>query len=179
MVDLLQAPVPGQSLTTTPRNSPWERPPEMSEVKDVLKYYITKLADDEVLDDLAVVFELGADLQTVTETMVTVGTMNGLHTTEVGMLVGPQVASFIKAAMTTYGMDVKEKLVSKDEDKRTKAKARFDRLLDAALDKLPDDGSGEPDEGKELIQDMQQVASQEEPPMEKSEPKGLMSRGDM
>lgn len=179
MVDLLQAPIPGQSLTTTPRNSPWERPPEMSEVKDVLKYYITKLADDEVLDDLAVVFELGADLQTVTETMVTVGTMNGLHTTEVGMLVGPQVASFIKAAMTTYGMDVKEKLVSEDEDKKAKAKARFDKLLDAALDKLPDDGSDEPDEGKELIQDMQQVASQEEPPMEKSEPKGLMSRGDM
>ena len=68
MADLMQGAIPGQSLTDLPKNSPWEKPSELSEVKDVVKYYVERLADDEVMDDLTVVFELGGDLQTVTET---------------------------------------------------------------------------------------------------------------
>ena len=33
-------PIPGQSLTDTPRNNPWENPAEMSDIEDVTKYYI-------------------------------------------------------------------------------------------------------------------------------------------
>ena len=46
-------PIPGQSLTDTPSNNPWENPAEMSEIEDVTKFYIERLANQEVLDDLA------------------------------------------------------------------------------------------------------------------------------
>jgi hypothetical protein len=46
--DFLSGPIPGQSLTDTPGNYPWEKPPEMVEVEDVVKFYINKLADQDV-----------------------------------------------------------------------------------------------------------------------------------
>ena len=52
MTNLIQAPVPGQSLTDSPKNPPWERPSELSEVKDVVTYYIERLADEDVMDDM-------------------------------------------------------------------------------------------------------------------------------
>ena len=63
MSQLMQGPIPGQSLTDLPKNSPWEKPSELNEVSDVVRHYVDRLADDEVMDDLSVVFELGGDLK--------------------------------------------------------------------------------------------------------------------
>ena len=46
------APIPGQSLTTTPKERPWERPSETSTVDQALGYYFTNFRDPEVIDDL-------------------------------------------------------------------------------------------------------------------------------
>ena len=79
---LFDAPIPGQSLTDLPKNSPWENPSELNEVADVIRHYVERIADDEVMDDLSIVFELGGDLKTVTETVMMTGSMNGTHTVE-------------------------------------------------------------------------------------------------
>ena len=34
------APIPGQSLTDTPGNYPWEHPPQYTDVDDILDIYI-------------------------------------------------------------------------------------------------------------------------------------------
>ncbi len=144
MVDFIQGPIPGQSLTDTPRNAPWERPAEMDTVEDTVKYYVNKLADPDVMDDMAVAFELGADLKTMSETVVTMGSMKGLHTVEVGMLAGPVVASFIKSAMDSMGIDTPETSVSFEERATAKEKQRLKTLFEAAVEKglkegAPDD----------------------------------------
>ena len=56
MASFLEAPIPGQSLTDQPKNWPWENPPEMSDTEDATRFYINKLADDDVMDDLSVLF---------------------------------------------------------------------------------------------------------------------------
>ena len=104
MADLIQAPIPGQSLTGTPKNVPWEKPSELNEVKEVVNHYVEKLADQDTMDDIAILFELGADLKTVTEGLWLTGSMSGLHTVETGMLAGPVIASFIRVAMKSYGL---------------------------------------------------------------------------
>jgi len=48
--DFLQAPVPGQSLTATPKQYKWERPPQMDNPEDAVKYYIDKLANQDVME---------------------------------------------------------------------------------------------------------------------------------
>ena len=190
MVNLIQAPVPGQSLTDTPRNSPWERPAEFDTVEDVVKLYIKKLADQEVLDDIAVTFELGADLKTLTETIMLTGSMKGVHTVETGMLAGPVVASFIKMAMQEYGIDTPETPVSFEEAATEKEKARMQRLTEAAIEKSREGGSDESDPGVQLLQEMTgsgtaEAPVSEEAPMEPEQEEmpmpaqgsGLMSRG--
>lgn len=187
MVDFMTGPIPGQSLTETPRNAPWERPSEMDTVEDAVKYYVNKLADPDVMDDLAVTFELGADLKTLTETMVTMGSMKGLHTVEVGMLAGPVVASFIKAAMDSVGIETPETPVSFEEAATDKEKARLQMLFDDAVERgLRESGEGDP--GVAFLQEMSnpeeempveepQVEEEEmEAPVEEPKGAGLMSR---
>ena len=190
MVNLIQGPVPGQSLTDTPRNSPWERPAEFDTVEDVVKLYIKKLADQEVLDDIAVTFELGADLKTLTETIMLTGSMKGVHTVETGMLAGPVIASFIKMAMQEYGIDTPETAVSFEEAATEKEKARIQRLTEAAVEQALKGGADESDTGVQLLQEiattekpeeLEVVATpmkpeQEEMPMP-AQGSGLMSRG--
>lgn len=188
MVDMFSRPVPGQSLTDTPKNAPWERPPELAETGEVVKHYITRLADEDVMDDLAVAFEMGADMKTVVDTLMTMGTMKGIHTTENGMLAGPTVAMFIKAAMTTYGIEVKETSRDPSADRKERNLSRLKGMLKEYLSTDP-----EQDGGTELLEEMSEVetldeapeeeqveAPQEEPMVEaEAAPAGLMAKGEL
>ena len=161
MANFLEGPVPGQSLTDTPSNAPWERPSEFDTVEDAVKFHVNKLADPDVMDDIAVAFELGADLKTMSEMIVTMGSMKGLHTVEVGMLAGPVVASFIKMAMHSMGIETPETPVSFEEAATEKEKARLQLLIDDAVEKGIAAGKGEEDPGLALLQEL----SSEEPEM--------------
>lgn len=184
MADLIQAPIPGQSLTGTPKNVPWEKPSELNEVKEVVNHYVEKLADQDTMDDIAILFELGADLKTVTEGLWLTGSMSGLHTVETGMLAGPVISSFIRVAMKSYGIDAPEESVSPNE----RAKEREMRRLEALIGKMLEDTDREGgDPGVELIEEIGQAVGGEAPVEEESmemeqpetmnEPTGLMSRG--
>lgn len=187
MVDFLQGPIPGQSLTDTPRNAPWERPAEIDTVEGAVKHYVNVVANPDTMDDIAVAIELGADLKTLTETMVTMGSMKGLHTVETGMLAGPVLASFIKVAMDSMGIDAPDEPVSFKERATAKEKARLKTLLEAAVEKGLKDGSPD-DPGTALLQEMSgsaptemeeaPVEPQGEPEMTPPEPQGagLMAR---
>ena len=195
MAELIQGPIPGQSLTDLPKNAPWEKPSEIAEVGDVVKHYVERLADDDIMDDLTVVFKLGGDLKTVTEAIMMTGSMNGVHTVEAGMLAGPIVAKFIKIAMESYGIDTPETNVSPEEKSKAKEFARVMALVNQAREQ---EGSTEGDPGMELLSDMgsaiesmpdvpAEATEGEEPmPMEEEMPmepmasdtgEGLMSRG--
>lgn len=183
---LFQAPLPGQSLTDTPRNAPWERPAEFDTVEDTVKHYVGKLADQDVMDDIATVVQMGADLKTLTESIVMAGAMKGLHTVETAMLAGPVVATFIKAAMTSYGLDVPETPVSFEELSKEREKKRLNMLLMDAVEKAAKQGQ-KADPGIDLLKELakeetggeglDQAPVQEEPMNEPDLEGGLMSRG--
>ena len=202
MTNLIQAPVPGQSLTDSPKNPPWERPSELSEVKDVVTYYIERLADEDVMDDMSILFDLGADLETVTETLQMTGAMKGVHTAEAGMLAGPVIASFLRSALATYGIDAPVRSVSDGRRMEDKEHKRISTLLEAALEKTkPNDAGGEllaemaeAEAGEmsdpETLPDLSMSSEQEEMPMEEAmieeesipmpeQENGIMSRGNM
>ena len=77
MASPFDAPIPGQSLTDEPGNAPWEKPAEISSVEDTVKYYINKLADQDVMDDLAVMFDAGLTVKPFVKTMVQAGVYAG------------------------------------------------------------------------------------------------------
>jgi len=40
MADVFSAPIPGQSLTDTPKNYPWERPAEITDPREAIKFHL-------------------------------------------------------------------------------------------------------------------------------------------
>ncbi len=187
MASFLEAPIPGQSLTDQPKNWPWENPPEMADPDEVTKYYINRLADEEVMDDLSILFGGDMPVAPFVKTLLTTGVMNGLHSVDVSLVVSPVIHEFIKASMTTYGIEVRDDI----EDPEEKLKERERKRLSLAIELAVADAKGkEGDPGLDLLKTVQGTLEEEtdevpqedemEDEMEVSEmaePQGLMARG--
>jgi len=93
MVDVLEpmidAPIAGQSLTAELGNRPWQQPPQYTTVEEALQYYIPRLINPEMLDDLFNVMETGIPLTTLANAIQSSGVMEGKHSLDVGILILP------------------------------------------------------------------------------------------
>ena len=172
-IEIFDQPIPGQSLTGEPKNNPWEQPAMMSNVEDVTMFYIGGMANQEVIDDLAAVCQTGLSLKPIVDTIVSSGTMNGIHSVDVGMLVKPVIHEFLKQAITSVGVEVSDD--GRDYQKEAEAKElqRFQAVVGSYLKDNPDDGT---DPGKAMLSKLvEEQPEEEETPEEK--PKGLMAKG--
>jgi hypothetical protein len=191
----LSGPIPGQSLTDTPKNYKWERPPQMADHEEVVKFYINKLADQDVMDDLAVLFDGGMPIAPFVESLTTTGVSEGLHTIDVSLIVGPVLHAFIKASMLQYGIDAKDDTYDPKKDPTEREKKRLMTAIELALaDAQAEDRTAATDKGVAVLQEVQETitgqptpqeadvdvpeADQEEMPAEAPR-KGLMARGAM
>ena len=174
---LFDAPIPGQSLTTEPKNAPWENPPEIDTVEDATRMYIGRLAKQEVIDDMVAMVEAGLPLRPIVKGIVTQGVMRGMHTVDTGMLVEPVITEFLRQAIESYGVTVR----TEPGDPTQKAKdAEMKRFRLAAMRYLEEEGMDEEDEGKPLLQDIamaDEAPAEEEAPIEEEASQGLMAKG--
>lgn len=120
--DFLSAPIPGQSLTTEPGNSPWEQPPKLVTIQQVADFYIDKLTDDqEAINKTLEAIELGVPLQSLANGAVMFNMMKGIHTVDVGFLVMPVIVElFITLAELndlTYFISEEDQLKGKVLDR--------------------------------------------------------------
>lgn len=192
----LSAPIPGQSLTDTPRNYPWENPPQMADYEEVTKYYIGRLADQDVMDDLAVLFEGGMPITPLVDSITTMGVMEGMHSIDVSLIVGPVLHAFIKAAMLEYGIDAKDDTYNPEKDPTEREKRRLMTAIQLALATAGEEGrTASSDPGVAMLQQVSDTLD-EQPldevgdTIEEAEPEaeetpavparqGLMARGAM
>jgi hypothetical protein len=165
-------PIPGEALTGEPKNNPWESPPQMAEITDVTKYYINKLANQDVIDDFAAMCQAGAPLKPIVQSITQQGMMRGLHTVDASMLVSPIIHQFLKQAIEAMGVEVDDD--GRDLQAEAEA-AEMNRFLVLATKYLQDNPEDMQDPGKALIQEIVEETKEEEPEQEK--PKGLMARG--
>ena len=135
------------------------------------------------MDDLSVLFGGDMPVAPFVKTLMTTGVMNGLHSVDVSLIVAPVIHEFIKASMTTYGIEVRDDI----EDPEEKLKERERKRLSLAIELAVADAKGkEGDVGLDLLKTVQgtleeetdDVPQQEEMEVsEMSEPQGLMARG--
>jgi len=181
-------PIPGQSLTAEPGNAPWEKPSKFSDPMDALEMYMEKLGNEEIVDDVMDMLDVGIPIDTVAGAMLGMGVMEGMHTVDVKLLLRPFVAAHIKSLADVVGVDYKMTMAEYD-DKDAKAEQKRKAKLSAKLAMRT--GSIVPakaDEGEELMMETQQQleepqeVQQEEPQelqqeMPAEESVGLMARG--
>jgi hypothetical protein len=192
----LSAPIPGQSLTDTPKNYPWENPPQMADYEEVTKYYIGRLADQDVMDDLAVLFDGGMPIAPLVESITTMGVMEGIHTVDVSLIVAPVLHAFIKASMLEYGIDAKDDTYNPERDPTEREKRRLMTAIRLALATAQEEGrTAASDPGIAMLQQVSDTLNEQpldevedniedaepeaEMSVEEAAPRGLMARGAM
>lgn len=175
------APIPGQSLTTPPKNFAWERPPEVTDPEEALKMHLTRLSQPDMIQSIMHLIDLqGLDIQTITTGIVRGAVSKGIHSIDVGMMVSPVLHEFIKETANYMGIEADDGFV----DKKAKAKEREGiiaakaRKMLAKMDIKPaevaqDATSATPPEAMTTPPVAPQAAPTEAPP------KGLMARGEM
>ena len=176
-------PIPGQSLTAEPGNAPWEKPSKFSDPLDAFEMYMEQLADEEVLDDVMDMVDIGVPISVVAGTMLSMGVMEGMHTVDVKLLLKPLLMTQIKTL--AEAMNVEYKMTMEEyRDKDAEAKQKRAAKLAAKLAMKTGAMTGTPDKGEEIMQkaeqELQEPQQQEEMPMEAEQaPQGLMAKEQM
>lgn len=174
------APIPGQSLTDTPKNHAWERPPEINDPEEAIQMHLTRLSQPDMLEAVLNVIELeDLDIMTMTNGIVRGAVANGIHSIDVGMMVSPVIHEFIKQATKAVGMDVDDGFV----DKGAKAAEREAMVASRARKLLAKMGV-KPAELAMAAEETAPTAAPTDttpvaPEATPMEPKGLMARGEM
>lgn len=177
-------PIPGQSLTAEPGNAPWEKPSKFSDPMDALEMYMEKLADEEALDDILDMLDIGVPVSVVAGSMLTAGVMNGMHTVDVKLLLKPLLMTQIKTLADVTGVEYKmtmEEYRDRDAEAKRKREAKLAAKLSMRTGKIT-----KPDPGEEIMMQVEQdITEEEEPVVETPEqdeevmPKGLMAKEQM
>jgi len=181
-----EAPIPGQSLTSEPKLYPWETPPELDKVGDVVSFYIDKLSSQDVMDDLFIALDEGFPLNILVKSILTTGVMEGMHTIDVSLVVAPVLHEYILGAAKIQKIKVKEFPETKDEQIDAKEKRALAATIERSLEKSPKE-----DIGKALLEEALSFVQEDAPMAEgnamdapeettpEEKPMGLMSRRDM
>ena len=190
MADVFSAPIPGQSLTDEPRNAPWERPAEISDPREAIKFHIDGLNKPETIDNVLELIQIGVPLRALSETMLTTAQMEGIHSVDVSLIIRDVVYEELITIAEEAGLDY----LSGEEPDQEVVKQKNDRhILNALRKKLDaiEPGSEEDDAGVELMRQTEQAMQGGEAPespevetmeeqveiQQQEQPRGLMARG--
>lgn len=114
-------PIPGESLTRTPGNAPWEQPPQHTKVEDAAAIYMDRLDDDETMEDLLFILGEGMPIDVMVESLLMNGEMQGKHTADVSILIGPILHEHMISLAEAAGVEYREfQGYTKEEKKRNK-----------------------------------------------------------
>lgn len=95
--DFINAPIPGMSLTSEPGNRPWEQPPQLTKLSEVVDYYTDRLMEPELVDALLDAVSKDAPIYETVMGLINYSVMKGIHSVDVGALVSVVVVEMVKA----------------------------------------------------------------------------------
>lgn len=154
-------PIPGQSLTSTPKNYPWERPPETADPDEAITHHLTRLSQPEVLNSILDGVTMGMPVSLITDMMLTGAVAKGIHSIDISLMVAPVVHEYIVNLLEEEDVEFKE-FFEKDGDEDNQKSMAVSQALRGLKETVPEE---------EVIE-----AETEEMPMEEQPKRGLMSR---
>ena len=98
------APIPGQSLTDTPGNAPWEHPPQYTDPEQVLDGLYDKITNGEFTEQLISMLDAGIPVEAIVRVMVFGGFMQGKFTPDMGFMIVEPLMKLIAAVGIRAGV---------------------------------------------------------------------------
>jgi len=167
---MFDRPIPGQSLTDTPRNAPYERPPEVVDPEKALQIHLARLTDPDIMEDAIYFLEIGIDLVTLVEGILRSAVMAGIHTVDVSLIIAPVIHEYIKTTADALGVEYEEGFDNK-EARKQRTYARNATLAEKKMQKM----GIEPKATARQIEESS-VEQESEMMMQEEKPAGLMAR---
>jgi len=118
---LLDAPIPGQSLTAPLGGRPWQSPPQFPTVDEAVDYYTSRMSTPEFTEQLVEILEMGIPATTIANTMQMASVMEGKHSIDVGMLTLPLIVEMIMFVAESEGIDYDDGLTEVKDNKTNDA----------------------------------------------------------
>lgn len=115
---LLTVPVPGMSLTTEPGSRPWENPPQLVKISEVVAHYADKFTEPALIDSLLEALKQDAPVVDIVNGLMKYSVMQGIHSVDTMMIVSPVVVEMVKTIAELN--DVGYVLTSEDKNNRGK-----------------------------------------------------------
>jgi len=188
MADVFSAPIPGQSLTDTPKNYPWERPAEITDPREAIKFHLDGINRPEALDNIIEMLQLGIPVNALSKTALTTAQMEGIHSVDVSLIIGDVIKEEFISIAEEAGIDY----VTGDEPSEMDIKEKEEQEVLALLRKKIG-AADEMDAGVEMMQQTADMMADEEEPEDieaeaepmmmqeeetmPQEPRGLMAKG--
>lgn len=143
---MFNAPIPGESLTRTPKQYPWERPPKYSDPEEALQFYLSKMNDPDRMEAYMDALELDVPVKTLVEGTLRMGVANGLHTIDVSLLIAPVIHEFIVGFAQELGVSYDDGFEDKEAKKEAQQKVTYlktkhrleKQLKNGRISKIPD-----------------------------------------
>ena len=111
-------PVPGQSLTSTPKGAPYERPPEINDPVKALDYHLDILDNPKAVEQAMFMLEMGVDLSTLVEGITRNAVIEGIHSIDISLIVAPVIHEYLKGYADSLDVKYDEGFEDKGEDER-------------------------------------------------------------
>lgn len=193
MSTTLNGPIPGQSLTDTPGNYPWERPPETADPTEALSMHLKKMAGPKYMESALFLMELGIPAEVVTNTTLTMAIGNGIHSVDVGLIIAPAIHKEVVSIAQMAGIEYVEhfpedaekeqeakdmlqaKVIAKMKSSKPESKTEISQTMEAMTS--PQTEEFEDMREQDASMDMEQAEEPQEPPTPEETGMGLMSRG--
>lgn len=102
---LLDGPIPGANYTSNPKNYPWHRPPEITNLDDAIEASVERLTEKEAVFGLLSLISNGMTVAAATDVFVTSGIGAGKWTPDFAILLAGPVARIIKMLCDGYGVE--------------------------------------------------------------------------
>ncbi len=166
-----ERPIPGQSLTTPEKSSPYEKPPEISNALDALDVHIDRLNNTEVMEGITNMLESNVDVVTAVEGILRSAVLQGIHSLDISILIAPHIHEYIKGQAEVLKLNYDEDFEDIEASNRLRDRAVGERIMrDINLEIAPSTD--------DLEQATPEVMGEAESPapVEEEAPQGLMAR---
>lgn len=158
-MELLKAPIPGQSLTDEPKNYAWENPPEITDPEEAIAMHMSKFNDPEVIDNMIDLLDIGFPVRALTESILTASVAAGWHNIDVSLIVAPFLHEHIISMANEAGVSYVEGFEKNEEAAQEKERQY---ILTKATQMLKGTPKGEQDTGYEMAMESLSVLDKPE-----------------
>ena len=88
-------PVPGQSLTDTPGNYPWEHPPKFVEADEAADYLWNRMSEPEFAEQIIAMLDAGVPVEAIGRVVLFGGFVKGTFNPDVAFIIAEPVMKMI------------------------------------------------------------------------------------